>query len=83
MTDDDPYPTKCPTCGRLLDFAFSCKISDIPAMVINREWLSLGTFPARVYCPKEHFFKTMTGTEFTIDLDTGVIIRGRLRGEGE
>lgn len=82
-----PEPTgkgaTCPDCGAWLQFRFAREFKDIASMTINSEWVSLEPFPVELYCDGCPYVLATVGREFTIDTKAGVILYGRIDGQGE
>ncbi len=68
----------CPQCASPLDFRFMRKFANIAHMVYDNEWVSLEPFPVQVFCAGCPYEADLVGCDFTIDMDAGVVLFGRI-----
>lgn len=79
MSDHVTGPATCPDCGTYTDFRFALPLEDIPAFFVGRKWYSLQEFPVELFCPRCPWMEDGIGSQFTIDIDRGVVTFGRVR----
>lgn len=71
-------PAACPDCGGELDLIFGQAFKDIAHMVVGGEWASLEPFPVELRCTACTFRQAGTGREFTVDIESGVVLMGKI-----